>query len=408
MVITLLAIAAALWAATTLASLFQHAGFPLPSKDRRFGTVDGLRGYLALAVMGQHFLVWTTVFLPKGQWLAPEGSAFSQMGSIAVSLFFMISGLLFYPRVMDGVRGTDWKKLYISRVFRIIPLLLFLTITLLVIILTKNLGTLHEFSPIPLLKWIIGLGSPPLLGYEETGRLNAYVLWTLTQEWFFYLAILPMLALIYEALSGRVHAVIPIVALLFFTIHLQESALTLPKSIQKYLPLFFMGMFTWHIIRMEGLRKVLISPAFSFVALLFLFGEVLFFNSPYGPQGLLLMVFFTAVAAGNTMFGALETNGALVLGECSYSIYLLHGVVLSLMFMDAPDWFFATPSVLQPFIIVPAALIVTVVCAVTFLFVERPSIYAGKKVQNFFTTSVSDASKYQNDATSKVRPTEKP
>lgn len=46
---------------TYLASLFARARFPISPEDRRIGCVDGLRGYLALAVMVHHFFIWLQV-----------------------------------------------------------------------------------------------------------------------------------------------------------------------------------------------------------------------------------------------------------------------------------------------------------------------------------------------------------
>ena len=48
---------------TMLAGYFAMRHFPLPDPQRRIGCVDGLRGYLALAVL---FALLTVVLLPTG------------------------------------------------------------------------------------------------------------------------------------------------------------------------------------------------------------------------------------------------------------------------------------------------------------------------------------------------------
>jgi peptidoglycan/LPS O-acetylase OafA/YrhL len=44
------------------------------------------------------------------------------LGPFGVSMFFMITGYLFYSQLLKGKGRPNWKKLYIGRVFRIIPL----------------------------------------------------------------------------------------------------------------------------------------------------------------------------------------------------------------------------------------------------------------------------------------------
>ncbi len=50
------------------------------------------------------------------------------------------------------------------------------------------------------------------------------------------------------------------------------------------------------------------------------------------PEILLLGLFFAAVACSNTFGGFLRNSGAQALGECSFGIYLMHGIALSLPF----------------------------------------------------------------------------
>lgn len=50
------------------------------------------------------------------------------------------------------------------------------------------------------------------------------------------------------------------------------------------------------------------------------------------PALLLLTVAFTLVAGGNTLFGIFTSHASRVLGEMTYSIYLLHGLMLFLVF----------------------------------------------------------------------------
>ena len=50
------------------------------------------------------------------------------------------------------------------------------------------------------------------------------------------------------------------------------------------------------------------------------------------PQYLLGFVFFLLLVSGNTLFGILESRPVKFLGVISYSIYLLHNIVISVVF----------------------------------------------------------------------------
>ena len=108
--------------ATMLAGGMARLGFPLPAGTNRAGCIDGLPGYLALAVFLGHSLIWINVIRGDGLWRDVGLYPLSGLGATAVPLFFMITGFLFYPRVLRGMAHNNWAGIYISRAFRILPL----------------------------------------------------------------------------------------------------------------------------------------------------------------------------------------------------------------------------------------------------------------------------------------------
>lgn len=118
----LVALAAALVGATLVAGIASSLGFPLPPSHRRMGCADGLRGYLALFVMAHHFIIWFRVARTGEPWAEPTVAAFNSFGTGGVALFFMTTGLVFYPRVLTGFRKTAWFAVLTTRTFRIVPL----------------------------------------------------------------------------------------------------------------------------------------------------------------------------------------------------------------------------------------------------------------------------------------------
>src|SRR5688500_16089594 len=70
-----------------------------PGTAVRYGTLDGLRGFLALSVFTFH-LVLTRDFLVTGEWEPPRSRFYSFLGPLGVSLFFMITGFLFWSKLL--------------------------------------------------------------------------------------------------------------------------------------------------------------------------------------------------------------------------------------------------------------------------------------------------------------------
>ena len=92
-----------------------------------------------------------------------------------------------------------------------------------------------------------------------------------------------------------------------------------------------------------------------------------------------LTVFFVVVASGHDLWGALRLPGLLWLGDITYSIYLLHGLILWAVFQCwlphdlAGNW----PVFLA--VAVAVDLVLVLLCSGVFLAIERPAILMGKR-----------------------------
>ncbi|MCW2318229.1 peptidoglycan/LPS O-acetylase OafA/YrhL [Rhodoblastus acidophilus] len=375
-----LAILAAVFAAFVLATLVAgglvRAGFPLPPAERRIGCVDGLRGYLALCVMAHHFIIWLRIAKLHGGWEAPDVKLFNQFGAGGVGLFFMTTGLVFYPRIRAGFRACDWRAVYLSRLFRLTPAVM-LAVALVMALIMARTG-LHPTPRdiLPALSWIAAWAEPPLLGYPDSGRLNAYVLWSLHQEWIFYLAILPACAAVADLLR-RFGQPLWLIPLALLGVALLARALAPSATPPVYLPSFAMGMLAYECRAHPRLSSWLRGPRATLAATLSLLAGMTLFAQPYGAALPLFGFFFACVACGNDFGGVLRTRGALALGECSYSIYLLHGLALALLYVDLDAAVGPLSAAQMTLLLPPAALVVTLVAAASFLLVERPAIRLG-------------------------------
>jgi peptidoglycan/LPS O-acetylase OafA/YrhL len=376
----LLAVAATLLVATLIGEGINAAGVSFPDPNRRMGHVDGLRGYLALSVMMHHFIIWLQVTRLGGDWTAPTIKFFNSMGAGGVALFFMVTGLVFYPRILGGLTSTDWKAVYISRIFRIYPLLI-VSLVLIAAIIVFRVGfpsaNIWSSQLSVIVAWLGCWGEPPIFGYSDSGRINAYVLWTLWYELVFYVAALPILALLRQVTRRLLPSWWIPIGVCIFSLIAREFLPAL--SIFQFLPLFALGMLAFELRSRPRIATYLASRLASVVAVVLLALSAVFTAWPYYlPQLLAYGLFFVCVGCGNDFWGLLSTRGARILGECSFPIYLLHGLLLDILFVDVIPRF-EVGSILLIICAMPLiAACIVLMSGALHLFVERPSIRFGK------------------------------
>jgi peptidoglycan/LPS O-acetylase OafA/YrhL len=65
----------------------------------RVTSLDGLRGFLAFGVFFHHAVI-TYFYLANGRWDTPPSRFYTLAGHIGVDMFFMITGYLFWSRLI--------------------------------------------------------------------------------------------------------------------------------------------------------------------------------------------------------------------------------------------------------------------------------------------------------------------
>ncbi|HHT0472640.1 acyltransferase family protein [Klebsiella michiganensis] len=350
-------------------------------RGSRFGNIDGLRGFLAIFVFFHHYYIFYFWRL-SGEWVSPGVSFIEKLGVASVSLFFMITGFLFLNKISGG--DIDWKKLFVSRFFRIMPL--YLLVLLITVFYSFLIFEFHLHTSVPILikdvvKWFLFIGDE-INSYPDSRRITAGVTWTLKYEWVFYLC-LPVL---YFFLKNKllIYALVMCSILLYFhNIHIT------PFFETKYI-IFFMygGVANFFYTKLGGNEKVktfIESKLCSWVALILLM--YLFFSSGSifdFDISFVAFLFFMLVVLGNDLFGVLSLFSSKILGEISYSIYLLHGVVIYSLFFVLFDinmhvfferWYF--------FLFMPVStLVVVLVSLVSFSFIEKRFISLGRAISS--------------------------
>jgi peptidoglycan/LPS O-acetylase OafA/YrhL len=300
-----------------------------PASGGRYVSIDGLRGFLAFFVFLHHGSIWY-VYLRQQAWTPPDSNLYRHLGDTSVALFFMITAFLFTTKVLESrSRPVDWVRLYVSRVMRLFPLYAVAVVILFVMVAVLTGWTiavpLSELTK-QVVKWTAFtiLGSGPVNGLTSTNELIAGVIWTLPYEWWFYLS-LPALGLLLGRRSAWMWLVFGFANLLLF-----QYAWRLEW--ERLMP-FLGGILAAYAVKNETLCRFARRRWSGMLVLALLAATVTLTSTAYTPAAVaLLSVAFVLIACGNDLFGCLSAAASRMLGEMTYSIYLLHGLLLSLVF----------------------------------------------------------------------------
>ena len=352
----------------------------------RFATIDGLRGYLASGVLISHGNVWYH-FLHTGVWTVPSSNFYTNLGQASVVMFFMITGFLFWSKLLQGrSKPINWYQLYLSRFLRLVPLYAF---TMALLVFTIGILTnFHLKEPAfalskDVLRWgsFTVLGAPTLNGVEETFLITAGVTWTLRYEWLFYF-FLPLMATLVGALPPRRFIVGSLLVVGWICYHLRLEPI--------YLAAFGGGIVASSLVHLSLIHGSLRGHSASAVALVSLLVEMTFFPTAYQIFPIfLLSITFTIIAGGNTLFGILVSSASRFLGQLTYSIYLLHGIILFWTFrfiihFPRAALYSVTTHWLIIWLCIP---IVIVICYATFRWIELPGMKCTSKMSRRFFTA---------------------
>ena len=360
-----------------------------PDPAARFESLDGFRGYLALGVFIHHAMATHLFLQTHGQTWDVVGRPWRMLGPVPVMLFFMITGFLFWLRAIKH-RRMNPLELYRGRVLRIVPLYVVSAVAMLAIVLActgmPKAGTYGAFAE-GMAQLLAGGGvvRPTAINGMDPNDINASVLWTLHSEWKFYL-LLPLIALVARPWGLGVLAGIylgvhffwpwggPVAAQLHWHSIEHYFAKPLPVSAPA---LFLCGMTAAQLAFSFKPQRWAAGWTASVVCLVVIGVSCWFFES---QDSLFLCVLLFGViyslVNGGKLVGLVSLPGARVLSKISYSIYLLHGIVL---FLARPLLAPLVSAQGEPTVAYWAAvggvgLVVVGVSAVTYRLVEDPFI----------------------------------
>ncbi|WP_455923524.1 acyltransferase family protein [Pseudomonas putida] len=339
---------------------------PILSEEaqHRVSALDGLRGVLATSVLAHHFTIsyyWHVTSL----WDMTDSKFVNNMGAVPVSLFFMITGYLFGGKMYRGT--PQWKAIASSRIRRIFPM--YLTSVALIVAIALytqggQIGSLADFGK-ALGHWLIFIGVP--FGGYGTGVINAGVQWTLLHEAAFYLA----LPILYCVLRRRftVAAVVSVLMLVAIWPLYGEHFGT------RFVKLFIAGIAV--AVFEDRLRAKAIDYSGWKCTLVAIAVLLLCMNLKSYSRGqmIFLAIPFALFVLGNDLKGLLQHRGLKILGEASFSIYLLHGLVIYLLFQVVRIYDFQAADYRQYVLYLPLVLwLVSSLSVLTYWTIERPFI----------------------------------
>lgn len=365
---------AVVFVALATAMVLPRASLRQDSATPRYASLDGLRGYLALAVFLSHSSIWY-FYLRSGTWDVPPSHVYTQLGQGSVTLFFMITAFLFWSKLLDArQQPIDWSRLYLSRALRLGPLYLVAVACVILLAFARAGFHLREAPALvaeQVAQWLLFTipGIAPVNGFTETVPLAGAV-WSLPYEWLFY-ACLPLGAFCLRTRPPLRWVIASLAAVVILV-------MVMPLIRFPVLYAFAGGIAAAGLVRIAAVRTMLARGVWGAIAILCLATTCTLFPTAYtAPAMLLLAGSFLIIACGNSLYGILEWPASIALGEMAYSLYLLHSLVLFVTYRLLLVESAATCSPLEHWVIVLCQVpVLILICFATFRLVEKPGMDA--------------------------------
>ncbi len=346
----------------------------------RLPQLDALRGLAALYVVLYHVMA-----MPQPTLAVPEAIApLVGMGGTGVVLFFVMSAFslcLTWPR--HAATGLGLRSFYLSRLFRIAPLLL----ALLALMLARDLPRAQPRYGGEEIAWNLSM----LFGLSRHWQAGIVMgSWTIGVEMLFY-AFFPLIALYLRHLGAQLALLAGSYLLwLWASAALPEDwrHFAGPMGLLTHLPLFVLGCVlfqAWPRLRALRWRRAL-GHGLTGLGLALLWAT--FYRALPAWPGLPNAWYLSGLGYGSMLMGLLlATHPALVnratcfLGTISYSLYLVHPFVVSRLYGAFARCYAHLPEALAYLACAALSLALAVPAAwLTYRCIEKPGIRLGHRL----------------------------
>jgi peptidoglycan/LPS O-acetylase OafA/YrhL len=362
------------------------------STKKRLAFLDALRGLAAVYVILYHMILIPVPELNVPAWI----SAFAKNGGSGVTLFFVVSTFsLFYTMPARAKEPMPTLDFYVHRFFRIAPLFYFVILLTLV----RDHFLFHASHSVREV-----LANMFFLFNVWPGHEQGFVWasWTIGVEMLFYL-IFPLIYAKVKSFRGALSLFFgslllwQAVQVLLNYPFLSETtkASVLQWSLLRHLPVFTFGCLCFFALegalKADHADKAVMRDRLSKGTLMLVLGAYVYlallsgwlpniFGSPYYWQGVAYALLLCGLCLYPTRIFVNRCTE--YLGKVSYSLYLLHPTVVYLLipvyrriFVHVPT---NTMALLTCFL--TTFLILLPASALTFRFIEQPSIRLGRRL----------------------------
>ena len=370
-----------------LSAFFIHRKIKPDIYVTRYETIDGLRGFLALGVFIHHSALWYQ-FIKTGVWNLVQSNIYNQFGGTSVSFFFMITSFLFVTKLLNSEKGQfNWLIFFKNRIFRLFPMYYAALIVIIIIVMIKSNWQIQSgwypfLTQIKHWVWFSLVTIPDINNLKDTFLINAGVTWSLPYEWFFYFS-LPLLALLMIKKPKLIYLIIGLAFIFIFYYKRGGSVET-----DYFFISFLGGAIAPFLIKYTNLKANIYTKLKSYLGSLIIIAcLILICQFKYSMNIyciVLSSIIFTIIALGNSLFGVLKKPQMRLLGDISYSTYLLHGIILYIAFnfVFSHEKLIHFTDIEYSFLIFSITPIVVLISYITYSYIEKPGMSIGKKLND--------------------------
>ena len=348
----------------------------IKNSTEQFDALTGLRGFAALWVVAMHFAGDANLLMPATACL----NWFTSAGFNAVAMFFVLSGFILlhtYRARFEVFSWPEYLRFLGLRLARIYPAYLAAMAAMVMLVVAAAFGGVahssnaYPFPSLPLEALMLHAWPP-----EHFEGWN-YPDWSVSVEWFAYLFIFPLAVWLLKRLGGQNNIIVFTAALALLV---AEPLVRSEWKIGMVSLLFLAGALLWEFRRRLLAAGSKLPPhCDSFVFGLLLaalwfgpaLGKLTFVVAQTLTIGLLILGLSRADGIVSRLFA---TRVCVFLGEISYSIYLIHGVVLRMLKIAMPAAKFASASLpVRAGLLCADAAAVLLAAMLLHFAVERPA-----------------------------------
>jgi exopolysaccharide production protein ExoZ len=345
---------------------------------KRLHELDYLRGLAAFGIMVFHYLSWT-----RGEFSAAD--TMGRIGIYGVAIFYILSGLTLFHAYNESLSG-GWKEarnFFKRRILRIYPLLI-VSIILSILIFRQGQFQIGELI----------LNVTGLFGFIDWSHTIAVGSWSIGNELVFYV-FFPIFAYLFHRnkASFIIFCFVIFATFLYFAFILHDPSSSLSSEVQRsyyFNPLNHLFLFLGGYLIGAWLEHLQLRSLWASV--LILSGCFLFIAWPEEGDRIRLVCGNTRMALTASCFliciGFYKSNYPLppfaarplsMLGEISYSVYMLHPIVhRSILYPInyVRAHFFAVPESMRFALAVALTLVISYF---VYQYFEKYFIRLGKK-----------------------------